>query len=175
MRAKPRKQPQGVFLCPDLLGQLDPKHPLRHLAARVPWNRFEVEFPALYRDQGRPAKPTRLMVGLMLLNQLEKLSTMAGALIRELSRKLPNEAPACHQERLDLFERVRNQKRSDKNEIYSLHEPDILCIPRGKAHKQYAFGRKASVAVTETAGIIGAMSFNESVYDGHTLPDVLEP
>jgi IS5 family transposase len=67
MRAKPKKQPQGTFLYPDLLDQLDPKHPLLQLAARIPWKRFEAEFSALYSDQGRPAKPTRLMVGLMLL------------------------------------------------------------------------------------------------------------
>jgi IS5 family transposase len=74
MRAKPKKQPQGTFLYPDLLDQLDPKHPLLQLAARIPWKRFEAEFSALYSDQGRPAKPTRLMVGLMLLKQLENLS-----------------------------------------------------------------------------------------------------
>ncbi len=65
---------------------------------------------------------------------------MAGALIRELRRKLPGEALGRHQERLDLYERVKDQKRSDKNKVYSLHEPDILCISKGKAHKQYEFG-----------------------------------
>jgi IS5 family transposase len=85
------------------------------------------------------------------------------------------QALARHSERLELFEWVREQKRSDKNKVYSLHEPNVLCISKGKAHKQYEFGRKASIAITKTTGVIvGAMSFNENVYDGHTLPDVLE-
>jgi len=85
------------------------------------------------------------------------------------------EAITRHRERLDLFERVRNQRRSDKNKVYSLHEPDILCISKGKTHKPYEFGRKASIVVTQTTGVIvGAMSFTKNVYDGHTLPDVLE-
>ncbi|GAB7023948.1 IS5 family transposase [Salidesulfovibrio brasiliensis] len=44
------------------------------MARRIPWGRFEEEFAELYSDQGRPAKPTRLMVGLMLPKQLENLS-----------------------------------------------------------------------------------------------------
>lgn len=305
MRAKPKKQPQGTFLYPDLLDQLNPRDPLLQLANRIPWERFEKEFAGLYSDRGRPAKPTRLMVGLMLLKQMENLSdervveawtrnpyfqafcgmtefqwslpcdptdliyfrkrigedgvrlifevsvamhgddakereitvdttvqeknvtfptdlkllskiiegcrniaaregirlrrsyrrvlpklrmsrmkmakkakmmrTMAGALIRELQRKLPKKALERHQNQLDLYERVKGQKRTDKNKIYSLHEPDIFCICKGKAHKQYEFGRKASIAVTKSTGIIvGALSFNENIYDGHTLPDVLE-
>ncbi len=74
MRAKPKKQPQGTFLYPDLLDQLNPKDPLLQLAKRIPWDRFEQEFAGLYSEHGRPAKSTRLMVGLMLLKQLENLS-----------------------------------------------------------------------------------------------------
>lgn len=304
MKAKPKKQPQGTFLYPDLLDQLNPNHPLLRLASEIPWSRFEEEFAGLYSVNGRPAKPTRLMVGLMLLKQLENLSdervvevwtqnpyyqafcgmtefqwslpcdptdlvyfrkrigedgarlvfeisvklhgddamerevtvdttvqeknitfptdlkllekiiktcrkiadreqiklrrsfrrtlpklrlkrmkmvkkakkmrTMAGALIRELQRKLPAQTLKRYQKQFDLFERVRNQKRSDKDKVYSLHEPDVLCISKGKAHKQYEFGRKASVVVTKSTGIIvGAMSFNKNIYDGHTLPQVL--
>jgi IS5 family transposase len=110
-----------------------------------------------------------------MAQKAKKLRTMAGAMIRELHRKLPSEALARHQELLALFKRVKDQKRSDKNKVYSLHEPDVLCIGKGKAGKPYEFGRKASIAVTKTTGIIvGAMSFNENVYDGHTLPDVLK-
>ena len=74
MKAKPKKQPQGTFLYPDLLDQLNPNHPLLQLASEIPWSRFEEEFSGLYSVNGRPAKPTRLMVGLMLLKQLENLS-----------------------------------------------------------------------------------------------------
>ncbi|MGE9291787.1 MAG: transposase, partial [Puniceicoccales bacterium] len=40
----------------------------------LPWDYFEKEFEGLYSEEGRPAKPIRLMVGLLLLKQLENLS-----------------------------------------------------------------------------------------------------
>jgi len=305
MKAKSQGNRQANFLFPDLLEQLNPAHPLIKLAKHIPWQRFEDEFAGLYSQAGRPAKPIRLMVGLMLLKQLENLSdervveawvanpyfqafcgetrfqwkfpcnpsdfvyfrkrigedgarlifevsvalhgeaakeaevtvdttvqeknitfptdtklltkiikrcrkiaadegirlrrsfrrelpglllqrfksnriikrirTMAGVLIRELERKLPREALARHGETLQLFRRVNKQKRTDKNKVYSLHEPDVLCIGKGKESKKYEFGRKASLVVTKTTGVIvGALSFTENIYDGNTLPSVLE-
>ena len=67
-------QKQGHLLYPDLLEQLNPKAPLLLLAKRMPWDVFEREFASLYAEVGRPAKPIRLMVGLLLLKQLENLS-----------------------------------------------------------------------------------------------------
>ena len=305
MKARPTRKNQGNFLYEDLIDQLNPKDPLLKLAAIIPWERFEQDFSGLYSEHGRPAKPIRLMVGLMILKQFENLSdervieawirnpyyqafcgethfqwkfpcdptdlvyfrkrigedgarlifevsvglhggdamereitvdttvqeknitfptdvklltkvikrcrsiaeyeglrlrrsfrrelpgllrqrfksrktikrirTMAGVLIRELERKLPSESLARYEEDLLLFRRVHAQKRTDKNKIYSLHEPDVLCIGKGKEHKKYEFGRKVSIAWTKTTGVIvGAMSFKENVFDGHTLPDVLE-
>jgi transposase, IS5 family len=74
VRTKPIKQKQANFIFKDLLDQLNPKDPLLVLANRIPWQRFEEEFPRLYSTVGRPAKPIRLMVGLMILKQLENLS-----------------------------------------------------------------------------------------------------
>jgi len=74
MKAKSRESRQSNFLYPDLLDQLNPAHPLLKLAKRIPWQRFEDEFAGLYSQAGRPAKPIRLMVGLLLLKQLENLS-----------------------------------------------------------------------------------------------------
>ena len=305
MKAKSKKYDQANFLYQDLIDQLNPAHPLLKLASHIPWQLFEDEFAKHYSEAGRPAKPVRLMVGLMILKQMENLSderiveawvqnpyyqafcgekyfqwkfpcdptdfvyfrkrigedgvrlifeasvdihgedakerevlvdttvqeknvtfptdvklyvkivkkcrkiaesediklrrsfrrelpgllrkrskrrkedkrikTIAGVLIRELERKLPRVALERHKEKLELFHRVHAQKRTDKNKVYSLQEPDLPCIGKGKAHKKYEFGRKASVVVTKTSGIIvGAMSFSTNIYDGHTLPDVLE-
>lgn len=63
----PSRQKQGSFLYQDLLEQLNPKAPLLLLAKRIPWEMFEREFFPLYAQIGRPAKPVRLMVGLLLL------------------------------------------------------------------------------------------------------------
>jgi len=73
-------------------------------------------------------------------------------------------------ERLDVIYRVLIQQRDDKNKVYSIHEPDVLCIAKGKEHKPYEFGNKSSFAYTRKSGIIvGAMAFEENTYDGHTL------
>jgi IS5 family transposase len=48
---------------------VDQRHPLVRLAALIDWGRFDAAFGALYTDGiGRPGLPTRLMVGLHLLN-----------------------------------------------------------------------------------------------------------
>jgi len=66
------------------------------------------------------------------------------------------------------------QKKHDKNKVYSLHEPGALCIAKGKAHKKYEFGRKASIAMLRDSGVIvSAVSFDENLYDGDTLSDTL--
>ena len=70
----PSQQKQYNFLYQDLLEQLNPQNPLLLLAKRIPWEMFEKEFSVLYADRGRPGKPIRLMVGLLLLKHLESLS-----------------------------------------------------------------------------------------------------
>jgi IS5 family transposase len=51
-----------------------------------------------------------------------------------------------------------------------VHEPEVQCIAKGKAGKQYEFGNKVSVAVSSRGGwFVGAKSFTENPYDGHTL------
>ena len=66
------------------------------------------------------------------------------------------------------------QKRHDKKKVYSLHDPDVLCIAKGKAHKKYEFGRKASVTMLRDSGVIvSAVSFKENLYDADTLEPAL--
>ena len=106
-------------------------------------------------------------------NAQRKLKTIAGRLVRELGRKLPNLEK--YKLNLELFQTVLDQTRNSKNKIYSLHEPDTYCIAKGKAHKKYEYGCKASVSLTQKTGIIvGAMTFEVNVYDGKTLIPVLE-
>ena len=59
----------------DLLLQLDPDDPLLQLASAIPWQEFDQDFAVHYTSGiGAPGKPIRLMVGLLLLKQLEDLS-----------------------------------------------------------------------------------------------------
>lgn len=101
-----------------------------------------------------------------------KIKTIAGRLVRELERNLP--AGSKYRGELELFKKVLAQKRNDSNKIYSLHEPEVLCISKGKEHKKYEFGNKVSVVITQNTGVIvGALGFRNE-YDGHTLAPSLE-
>ena len=55
---------------------------------------------------------------------------------------------------LFLYKKAINQKRSESNIIYSLHESHVLCINKCKSHKKYEFGNKVSLTVTKTNGMI---------------------
>ena len=311
MHKKPPAHKQGSFLYQDLLEQLNPKDPLLILAKNIPWESFERDFASMYSLVGRPAKPVRLMVGLLLLKQLENLSDeriveawarnpyyqafcgmqyfqwtlpcdptdlvpfrkrigatgmekifqasvalhgekalepevvvdttvqekaiafptdtrlrvkiigrcwkiaraeklslrrsyrrelreklrvirfgkkdkritaaamrwvkiMAAALLRDIERKLPVNRRVALQDELALYRRTLSQTRKDKDKSYSLHEPDVLCISKGKEHKKYEFGAKAALAMTkESCLLVGARSFSRNVYDGDTLDELL--
>jgi IS5 family transposase len=314
MQAKPSGTHQTSFLMPTLGEQLDPRQPLKQLAEKLPWTEFEEAFGKYYSSDGRPAKPVRLMVGLLLLKQmfnqgdetvvsawvqnpywqyfcgcnefqwqlpcdpsdlvyfrqrigqagvqrvlqvsaqmhgkaaheqevvvdttvqeknithptdtklthkiirhcwkladrngvklrrryrkavrhyvmaqrwrrdprkrkaahraLRKIKIIAGRLIRELERKLPAQVQEEHREHFALYRRVLGQQLSDPNKIYSLHEPQVYCLSKGKEHKKYEFGSKASVVMTKTAGVIvGAVAHAQNLYDGDALRPALQ-
>src|SRR5664279_6455976 len=54
--------------------QLSHQHPLYILANTINWNIFEEAFSKLYSDEGRPAKPIRLMVSLIILKHIRNIS-----------------------------------------------------------------------------------------------------
>lgn len=300
------------FLYPTLKEQLNPKHPLYQLANTIDWRLIEADFVEYYTDFGRPAKPVRLMVSLLILKQLDnlgdesvvakwvenpyyqyfsgetqfqwampcdpsdlvhfrnrvgkggiekifglsvrlqgkdarqksvsidttvqeknitfptdlklsvriiskcraiaekegielrqsykrtvkghmlnqrfkahpknkkkalasarKIKTIAGRLVRELERKLGGQSQ--WRADLDLFDKVLSQTRQSKDKIYSLHEPDVSCIAKGKDHKKYEFGSKVSFAITKTTNVIvSVVTFKGNPYDGDTLKDTLD-
>jgi transposase, IS5 family len=314
MQAKPSATHQISFLLPTLAEQLDPRQPLKQLADTLPWSEFERAFGKYYSAEGRPAKPVRLMVGLLLLKQmfnqgdetvvaawvqnpywqyfcgmsefqwqapcdpsdlvyfrdrigqagmqrilqvsaqlhgdhaqesevvvdttvqeknityptdtklahkiihrcwkladrngvklrrryrkavrhgvmaqrwrrdpkkrkaahraLRKMKVIAGRLIRELERKLPEAVCEDQRGNFALYRRVLRQQPADRDKIYSLHEPQVYCLSKGKEHKKYEFGSKASVVMTKTAGVIvGAVAHEENLYDGDALRPALQ-
>ena len=98
----------------------------------------------------------------------KKIKTIAGRLIRELERKLPSEI-TYHVE-LEFYKKLLQQKRSDTQISYSIHEPHVQCISKGKEHKKYEFGSKVSIMATKNNGvIIGAINIPQNDYDAHTL------
>ena len=59
----------------DLMSHLNQKHPLFILANKIDWTIFESAFKKHYSEKmGKPSKPIRLMVSLLVLKQLRNLS-----------------------------------------------------------------------------------------------------
>lgn len=105
---------------------------------------------------------------------LRRLRTIARAQVNDLARKLTAEKREPYKDLLLRFCAVITQERHDKNKIYSLHEPDVACISKGKEAKPYEFGNKSSIAKTAGGLVVGAIAFEGNPYDGHTLGDQLE-
>jgi len=105
----------------------------------------------------------------------KKLKILCGRLLRDLERKLSDSQLAHYKPYLDVYHKVLAQRRKSKNKIYSLHELDVYCIAKGKAHKKYEFGCKVSVVRNAKSGVItGIKSYAKNIYDGHTLQPALE-
>jgi IS5 family transposase len=99
----------------------------------------------------------------------KRLHHIAFKIYQDVVKQL-NPIPGKYREEFDVLYRVLTQKRDDTNKVYSVHEPEVLCISKGKEHKQYEFGNKSSFAYTRTSGIIvGAMAIDGNIYDGRTL------
>lgn len=107
-----------------------------------------------------------------------KLKTYLGRVVRDLERKAdkygnPLSQQILHQQ-IQLAQRLLAQTRTSKNKLYSIHAPEVECIAKGKAHKRYEFGCKASfVTTSKNNWIVGAQALHGNPYDGHTLSDAL--
>ena len=73
MIAKKEKKTAGFFT-PYISDMIDSNDPLILLSDKIKWETFETEFKKYYSNNGRPAKPIRMMVGLLMLKYLENLS-----------------------------------------------------------------------------------------------------
>jgi transposase, IS5 family len=114
------------------------------------------------------------------MREVRKLKTYLGRVYRDIKRKselidllLPDRIKL--DSLLEIANRLLNQKRKDKNKIYSIHELDVSCISKGKSHKKYEFGNKSGfVTTSKECFIIGAKAFKGNPYDGHTLKQNIE-
>jgi IS5 family transposase len=110
-------------------------------------------------------------------SRVKKLHTYLGRVVRDIERKIAAqpERQAIFAEELALAKRLLAQQKRDKNKLYSLHAPEVECISKGKAHKRYEFGVKASIATTNKSNfVVGGMALPGNPFDGHTLTQALE-
>ncbi|MCK1491036.1 hypothetical protein IVB14_11575 [Bradyrhizobium sp. 180] len=114
---------------------------------------------------------------------LKKLKTYLGRIIRDIGRKLGGNADLLAgivlERMLARARRVLEQKQHRRGpKVYSLHEPEVECIGKGKAHRPYEFGVKVSVATTLAYAKGGQFVTHVKAppgdpYDGHTLATVI--
>lgn len=112
---------------------------------------------------------------------LKKLKTYLGRIIRDISRKIDgnDKLKEMFCISLDKATRIFNQKKEDREKIYSWHAPEVECISKGKAHKPYEFGCKVSLITNVNAAPAGHFVLHTAAlhgrpYDGHTLKPMVE-
>jgi transposase, IS5 family len=111
----------------EILGRLARRHGgrLRQSYVRVArWAKMEA---AKLMHSGRPRQAER---------QVRRRRTDLGRVARDIGRKIAGEREieAVFAEPLARVTRLLQQRRADKNKLYSLHAPEVECIGKGKAH-----------------------------------------
>lgn len=104
-----------------------------------------------------------------------KIKVIAGRIFRDIDRKMNIGSKEKYEALFSIFNKVLAQEKNSSDKIYSIHQPHVKCIAKGKEAKKYEFGNKSSIVKTKKSGVIvGAMAFIDNVYDGDTLLPQLE-
>ena len=105
----------------------------------------------------------------------KKLKTLAGRVVRELDRILPDQVKEKYHQDLALYKQVLDQTRTSKNKVYSLHKDFTACIAKGKAHKKYEYGNKIGLMINPKDLVIMSIEgFEGNPYDRNTIEPLLE-
>ena len=110
------------------------------------------------------------------LGSMKRLRQIAMIILRDIDRKFDNNLDLHNKyaKSFYLFNKVLKQEKNTPNKIYSLHEIDAYAINKGKDHKGYEFGTKASIVTTMTSNIIvGVVAHKTNIHDSKTLNEVL--
>jgi len=110
-------------------------------------------------------------------SEIRKLHTYLGRVYRDIERQIKRKpkCPNILKTLLHITKHVLSQRKADKDKIYSIHEPGVECISKGKTHKKYEFGCKTSIVLTHKEGFVLSMqALHGKPYDGHTLKMSLE-
>ena len=100
-----------------------------------------------------------------------RLKTILGRVVRDVGRKL-QEPSAKLAGSLELAHRLLNQKRGDTGKLYSIHEPQVECICKGKAHRRYEFGCKVAGHFGFPLSLLSARKIEDVVSVPPRAPDV---
>jgi len=113
---------------------------------------------------------------------INRQRTIVGKLVRAIERQMAAVADDTKQtinEALRKAQQIVTQTKHRKTKgipkLYSWHAPEVEVIAKGKARTPYEFGVKVGITSTLKGNLIlGARSFPNNPYDGHTLVEQLE-
>ncbi|MCD8536592.1 MAG: IS5 family transposase [Burkholderiaceae bacterium] len=113
---------------------------------------------------------------------INRQRTIVGKLVRTIERQMTALADDMKQtinEALRKAQQIVTQTKHRKTKgipkLYSWHAPEVEVIAKGKARTPYEFGVKVGITSTLKGNLIlGARSFPNNPYDGHTLAEQLE-
>ena len=107
---------------------------------------------------------------------IKKLKTIAGRQVRNLSREITKIGKqALYAPIIARMEKIVSQEKQTKDKVYSLHEPKVSCIAKGKKGKRYEFGSKVSIAsLPGSQVIVGITSYTGNPHDSQTISPTLD-
>jgi hypothetical protein len=126
------------------------------------WRRAASVLCASQQDRSHQTSALRSCPPVQGANRsLRKLKTFLGRVIRDIKRRIVDDDYLKTRSAwlLNLAGRVRDQERGQHGpKVYSLHAPEVECIGKGKSHKPYEFGVKASAAPSSAAKVASSPS-----------------
>jgi IS5 family transposase len=101
----------------------------------------------------------------------QDLKNWLGRVLRDIEKKRENKALSPRFVQLIvLANKLLLQEKNTPKKIYSLHEPEVCCIGKGKDRVRYEFGQQAAVVKTNSRNwIINVEDLPDNPYAGHTL------
>ncbi len=108
---------------------------------------------------------------------VKTLKTYLGRVVRDVERAVAGANTAIQTQfsaLLSLSKRIINQTKKSKDKVYSLHEPAVYCVSKGKSGRPYEYGCKVQITLTHQQGLIlSTGALHPNAYDGHTLQQSL--
>jgi IS5 family transposase len=108
-------------------------------------------------------------------NILYKLRNIGIKLLKEMDKKLSDAVKITfnYEEMYKNYFKALTQEKNDKNKIYSIYEPQVYCISKGKANKKYEFGSKIGIIINKMGVIVAATNFETNMHDSKTIDPLL--
>lgn len=106
--------------------------------------------------------------------EFKKVRCYLGRVTRDIQRKATLPYDTELNTLLSQAEQLLKQEKNTPKKLYSLHAPEVECIAKGKAHKQYEFGCKVPVVTNcKEPWVLSIQAHHGNPYDGATLKECL--